>query len=406
MILTPWYYTIGNCSETIYFGLLKARRENKKLILLFPFDLPWKFRFPITNKSLLSVESPYRTLSNKHPLIILARLLLALVYGPMMLLNRILLKLRGKGLHDFFVTPHMGLDSLWNPGTKEFSWQEVDKYEWSKQINEPLRVEMPREVHHRIHVKRSYAMNEFPNTNSLLPYEFVCLHVREGGFYKDYEHIRNCNILNYVPMIEEIAQPYRWVVRLGDRSMTPLPKMKWVLDYAHSNLKSDAMDIYLIQECEFYIGTQSGPMDTALLFQKPHVITNMVSWLYQWPQRVKDLGILKHLHSKKSMKELSVSEIMSMGWGSQYFNSISTDLHCTENTPDEILSVVKEFMSYPNKSQLQTECNLKRVSEGKKVLSQKIFAKEYDDLDNRYRIASRLESAQGSLGNEYLSRHW
>ena len=36
------------------------------------------------------------------------------------------------------------------------------------------------------------------------------------------------------------------------------------------------MDLFLIQRSSFFIGTQSGPMDTAYMFNKPVLITNMV----------------------------------------------------------------------------------------------------------------------------------
>jgi len=45
LIVTPNASTIGNSAEEIYFSLLKARREGKKALLLFPRELPWKLRF-------------------------------------------------------------------------------------------------------------------------------------------------------------------------------------------------------------------------------------------------------------------------------------------------------------------------------------------------------------------------
>ena len=35
------------------------------------------------------------------------------------------------------------------------------------------------------------------------------------------------------------------------------------------------MDLCLIKECEFYVGTPSGPLDTAYLFEKPVLVTNL-----------------------------------------------------------------------------------------------------------------------------------
>ncbi|MBT5399607.1 hypothetical protein HOL24_03585 [bacterium] len=44
-IQTPWVGAIGNMSEEIYYGLLRARRENRKVIFFFPYDLFKPFIF-------------------------------------------------------------------------------------------------------------------------------------------------------------------------------------------------------------------------------------------------------------------------------------------------------------------------------------------------------------------------
>jgi hypothetical protein len=36
------------------------------------------------------------------------------------------------------------------------------------------------------------------------------------------------------------------------------------------------MDLFIIKECDFYIGNQSGTYDTANMFNKLKLITNMV----------------------------------------------------------------------------------------------------------------------------------
>ena len=50
------------------------------------------------------------------------------------------------------------------------------------------------------------------------------------------------------------------------------------------------MDLFLIKNCSFYIGTQSGPMDTAYLFNKPVLMTNMCEILqvYQEKKRIEE----------------------------------------------------------------------------------------------------------------------
>ncbi len=46
-------------------------------------------------------------------------------------------------------------------------------------------------------------------------------------------------------------------------------------DYTQSHINFDVMDLYLISKCKFYVGTQSGILDLAYMFNKPVLTTNM-----------------------------------------------------------------------------------------------------------------------------------
>jgi len=102
---------------------------------------------------------------------------------------------------------------------------------------------------------------------------FACVHVREPGFLKEQarssETLRNADITAYLPAIEEITRRDGWVIRLGDPTMTPLPAMPQVVDYAVSPFKSEEMDIFLMASCRFLIGTTSGPVMVSEVFGVP-----------------------------------------------------------------------------------------------------------------------------------------
>ena len=53
------------------------------------------------------------------------------------------------------------------------------------------------------------------------------------------------------------------------------------------------MDLYLIKECDFYVGTPSGPLDTAYLFEKPVFVTNLYDLYPSFPRKKNDRGILR-----------------------------------------------------------------------------------------------------------------
>ena len=49
-----------------------------------------------------------------------------------------------------------------------------------------------------------------------------------------------------------------WCLRMGDPSMRPMPRAPRVIDYAHSAIRSDWMDVFLCARCRFFIGNTSG----------------------------------------------------------------------------------------------------------------------------------------------------
>ena len=59
LLMTPYSRNIGNCAEEVYYGLLRARREGKRAVFLYPRPLFWKFRVEVVNRELLELESDY-----------------------------------------------------------------------------------------------------------------------------------------------------------------------------------------------------------------------------------------------------------------------------------------------------------------------------------------------------------
>jgi len=113
---------------------------------------------------------------------------------------------------------------------------------------------------------------------------FVALHVREmgwlgrGGHRTDYHNEYRCaSIESYLPLIEALTARGLWVIRLGDATMTPLPPLPRVFDYALSPFKSHLLDVFLCAAARFMIGTQSGLCQVATLFGVPVVLTNALA---------------------------------------------------------------------------------------------------------------------------------
>jgi ADP-heptose:LPS heptosyltransferase len=55
------------------------------------------------------------------------------------------------------------------------------------------------------------------------------------------------------------------------------------LDYSTLDLQEDVLDLFLMEKAKFFIGTQSGILDLAQLFNKPILQTNMIAIFSKYP---------------------------------------------------------------------------------------------------------------------------
>jgi len=178
---------------------------------------------------------------------------------------------------------------------------------------------------------------------------FVCLHVREAGFHKAWHEkhpgTRNANVLTYMKAVQKIVDCGGYVVRVGDPTMTKLPMQKGVIDYAHSDEKSEELDIFLCAKARFFIGTNSGLGLVPPIFGVPCALTNWTPIaLPQWYGR--DRFIPKSIYSKKWDRTLSLTEIFTSPVAWQQFQSYfdSAGLEVLDNTPEEIEELTLELL--------------------------------------------------------------
>jgi putative glycosyltransferase (TIGR04372 family) len=176
----------------------------------------------------------------------------------------------------------------------------------------------------------------------------VCLHVRESGFKLQHDDLHatlNGDIRTYDLAIASVVKRGGWVIRLGDPSMSKLPTMKNVIDYAHSQQKSAEMDIFLSGTCRFFIGTSSGPAYVPALYGVPSVITNWFPTGTR-PLNSNDLFIPK-LHWFENEQEFApFDESMSQPLGYIHALPVLTQLGLSlrPNARAELRDVVEEML--------------------------------------------------------------
>lgn len=179
---------------------------------------------------------------------------------------------------------------------------------------------------------------------------FVTLHVREGGFHREQgtrsQAHRNASVLDYVPAIEAITQRGGWVVRMGDRSMQPMPALPGTIDYAHSAEKSPEMDVFLCGGARMFIGTTSGLTNAVISFGTPCVLVNCLSNFAQlWNTRV--TFTLKPFWSEPAKRYLRLDEMLAEEFRSKVFDLrvlAAEGVTPENNTSEDIEAAVEEAL--------------------------------------------------------------
>lgn len=177
---------------------------------------------------------------------------------------------------------------------------------------------------------------------------FVCLHVREPGFWgkwdRSHPSIRNARIEDYRQAIEQVVARGGWVIRMGDRTMTPLVPMAGVVDYAHSALKSERMDVFLCGAARLFVGVNSGISLLPPTFGVPCLLTNFVPISIPFPYG-KDRMLPKLFRRKGSDGLLSFDQMFERGVAhAQFARYVDDDLEVMDNDPADIAEGVCEML--------------------------------------------------------------
>lgn len=196
---------------------------------------------------------------------------------------------------------------------------------------------------------------------------FVIVHCREGGYDSNdpFHRGRNATLEAYFPAMRAIVERGGWCVRMGDPTMTPLPAMPGVIDYAHSPLRSPEMDVFLCAEARFLLGSASGLCVLASVFGTPCAIANQSLPFVAYQYGTADLFIPKLIRAL-SGGHLTLPEILGGPLGGARFS------HCLElarvepecNDPDDIRDLALEmlaeldgaFVETDEDRRLQTAC--------------------------------------------------
>ncbi len=413
LLMTPNRRGFGECANDMYYGLLQAQHERKKVLFLYPRSFIFKrLGFSLHNQELFNLESEYIISSNGFSGLILGSFLTIYVlflHCAYELRHSSFLKRVFKPIWPAmkvdggYSVPQIGRQELWMPyAIKNFSWDIVEKQNWSKRHEEyiPPKLKVSKKLQaEKVRIQMGIGLDEW----------FVCLHVRA----LESKPYRNASIQNYIEGIKAITDAGGWVVRLGESRLPKLPVMERVIDYAHSSYKSELMDIYLISECRFFVGHSSGPNIVANLLRKPLLLVNMTEWVASTLLKKGDLGIMKHVFSYSRNRYLSIKEVLEEPTLVQFDGIPAEDYEMVENSPREIREAIEEFLIRQDPyvySISQNIYNEVRMKELRRCLEKGeptfvLGVPEKNLYLERYRIAADI-FAHGTLCENYLEQNW
>lgn len=410
-VLAPSGPGVGNSAEEVFFALILAEQLGKRLLLIFPVPLPWPLRLPTLKAAVLDVQSPKILLRPAGIAIAPLRILVSLYFAAFRMADRVVRGL-GRPFPPRLTQPRFGQESLWSPKDCEdhFDWQRVEAMEWDKWVNYAPTVSLPRATW-RTGARTMRRLGIEPSD------WFVCLHVRDEGFYADgpLSSPRNGSIESFALAIRHIADKGGKVVRMGGPSMRPCPKIPGLVDYALSGFASPRVDAYLMSRCQFYIGMQSGPYDLAPIFNKPRLVANMYNPVIGLPYRRMDAGFFKVVSTAGrsaswteilSAAPIPVEELTPKGtvtlpvrYAEEALLVFRPDwslngAHFTEESPDRIVeSVARFFESYASRNGDEDASTLALTPLLREFISSAQFSVDpRADVGAKYRFASRVTS--------------
>jgi putative glycosyltransferase (TIGR04372 family) len=409
-IITPLTYAIGTASIDILFGINKARIKKKKLIIIIPSVAKFFLKYSICNNYLFNnlIIDGY-TQKDFY----ITKKIFSFFINLNFFINRsltlIFYSLFKIKFNEAFYFLYIGLiDSYYDTDKKkeeENNINEIKPYDYFFTKNDITLDAITESQSQRILKKIGVQEGQ----------DFVCLHVREGVYRNDANRrpYRNSNIENYYELIKFLVSKNIFIIRMGRKSEKPLGiKNKFIYDLPFSEFKYDFFDLYLMKQCKFFIGDQSGLTDLAVLLSKDCLKTNMLRIFELLPTTIKSRSICKIPLLKKNKKFLNLKEYLDLPYTYHHSEFINQELDFVENSTEDLYLLGQEYYNliYANNKNnpeiLLTDVQ-KRFNKMLLERFSEMYAKD-EELKNFYRpycFFRWVKSIRGAYSSFFLEKY-
>ncbi len=189
------------------------------------------------------------------------------------------------------------------------------------------------------------------NKLNIEPYRYVTLHVRSSFFNNErHESSRNANIETYFLSIKYLVSLGLKVVLVGDNNSQYIKYLEDFfkdnfVNYSNSKYRSKELDIFLLSECFFHIGTNSGLSYFSSFQGRPALYVNMYYADASLGFLEHDLTIFKKYSKNGEM--IPLKDYFSEPYRRLYYRHEiqSLGIVLVDNSEDEIFQATKEIYS-------------------------------------------------------------
>jgi putative glycosyltransferase (TIGR04372 family) len=341
--ITPLFYAIGNAGEEILWAYKRAQLEGKKLHIVAPYPWTQMLGYKVCNRAIFKVVGDFIEEDGASIWLRFTTLIVNILFVVKRFSTLMWRTFCGRSLGEEWNFPHLGKRKYWPTVSNKDQAGKFYADSIHKIMEKPHEISLNSFDYDKCLAKlNAYGLD-------LLSKKYICLHVRDTGYYNDpwRRTYRNADIDNYSLALDYLINKGYYVVRLGDPKTKPLSYYSdLVLDYPFLALRSPEMDLFLTKCCSFFIGMQSGMNIVAELFDKPILQVNMYEPFFCAPLKSIDRGLLKKAYYKDSEKPLSLSEWFNLPFKYMDYRSLhsDSDIIFKENDPQEILEAVKRFV--------------------------------------------------------------
>ena len=224
--------------------------------------------------------------------------------------------------------------------------------------------------------------------------ELICFHCREGGYSPTDEQshsFRNCSVENYLSAVAELTKRGFWCIRMGDPTMRHFAPMERVIDYAHLEIRSDWMDVFLCASCTFFLGSTSGLAHVPFVFGTPSAIANQAPLSMALQFGMSDVAIPKLLWLEAEARYLNFGEAFDSDISNFRFTNLYQEhnIRLLENTAEDIRDLALEMLER---------------SEGRAI-----YTPEDEELQQRFKSHMRLGHYSfggiNRIGRDFLRKY-